>query len=404
MNATVPNNSPQSLLSIDESRFALAHERDCARIYRLILSGQAHSRPEIGRILGLRSTSVSRVVGDLLARRLVLETVGEASGRGRPPAILLAHGRRIGASVIYVSSQSLSGALVDLNGHIVAERRTPIESDADNDSIATAMADLARGLLDAMPPGMSHAGTAVSLSGLIDLKRGQWLMASRWPRMRGLDIGAVLAPVAGPVEICRNLDAELRARAAREPDQFAGGTLLLHWGWGVGLAYAVDGEPFAPAGSFGEIGHWRLAALSNRPCGCGNTGCLETGAALWSLLPALRRHWPDLDQDETRLARQLAGLDLLALPQVEMATELVARALANACRLLFPARIAVSGPFSANPQLWARFNSLFRAEGTMDGFAMPDLVGLRASQLYEIHGAAAPLLSRAAEALLAEQG
>lgn len=392
-----------SLLTLDETRFALAHDRDCARIYRLILNGAAHSRTDIGRILQLRSTSVSRVVGDLIARRLVIEAIGEASGRGRPPAILVAHTRRIGASVIYVSSQSLSGALVDLNGHLVAERRRAISGDADNAAIAAAMAELARDLLDAMPPGMSHAGTAVSLSGLIDLKQGQWLLASRWPRMRGLDVASVLAPVAGPVTICRNLDAELRARAAREPESFEGGTILLHWGWGVGLAYAVDGEPFAPTGSFGEIGHWRLAALGKRRCGCGNTACLETGAALWSLLPALRRHWPDLDQDEVRLARQLAGLDLLALPEIEMAASLLARALANACRLLFPARIAVSGPFSANPQLWARFNTLFRAEGTMDGFAVPELSGVPASHLYEIHGAAAPLLSRAAEMLLLEQ-
>jgi len=392
-----------SLLTLDETRLALAHDRDCARIYRLILNGEAHSRADIGRILQLRSTSVSRVVGDLIARRLVIEALSEASGRGRPPAILVAHTRRIGASVIYVSSQSLSGALVDLNGHLVAERRRPIAGDADNAAIAVVMAELARELLDAMPPGMSHAGTAVSLSGLIDLKQSQWLLASRWPRMRGLDIASVLEPVAGPVTICRNLDAELRARAAREPEGFAGGTILLHWGWGVGLAYAVDGEPFAPTGSFGEIGHWRLAALRGRRCGCGNTACLETGAALWSLLPALRRHWPDLDQDEVRLARQLAGLDLLALPEVEMATELLARALANACRMLFPARIAISGPFSANPQLWARFNTLFRAEGTMEGFAVLDLAGVPASHLYEIHGAAAPLLSRATEALLLEQ-
>ena len=257
-----------SLLTLDETRLALAHERDSARIYRLILNGEVHSRTDIGRILQLRSTSVSRVVGDLIARRLVIEAVGEASGRGRPPAILIAHTRRIGASVIYVSSQSLSGALVDLNGHLVAERRRAIAADADNAAIAAAMAELARDLLDAMPPGMSHAGTAVSLSGLIDLKRGQWLLASRWPRMRGLDIASVLEPVAGPVTICRNLDAELRARAAREPENFAGGTILLHWGWGVGLAYAVDGEPFAPTGSFGEIGHWRLAALNGRRCGC----------------------------------------------------------------------------------------------------------------------------------------
>ncbi|WP_353182275.1 ROK family protein [Bosea sp. (in: a-proteobacteria)] len=393
-----------SLVALDEARFASAHERDRARAYELILAGRAHSRGELSRLLGLRSTSTSRVVADLVASRLVIETTGETAGRGRPAAILLAHTRRIGASVIHVASRSLSGALVDLNGQIVAERRRPVEAQAGNAAIAAAMADLARSLLDAMPAGMSHAGTAVSLSGLIDLRRGQWLLASRWPRMRGLDIAAVLAPIAGPVEICRNLDAELRARAAREPEQFSGGTLLLHWGWGIGLAYAQDGRPFAPAGSFGELGHWRLAALGGRQCGCGNTGCLETGAALWALLPALRRHWPALDEDEKRLARQLAPLDLVALPEIDIACRSLARALANACRLLFPARIAVSGPFAANPQLWAHFNALFRAEGTMDGFSVPDLVSVDAGQLYEIHGAAAPLLGRAAEALLLAQG
>ena len=392
------------LSALHDSSFPVAHDRDCARVYRLVLGGLAHSRSDIGRLLGLRSTTTSRVVADLVSRRLLLEIMGETVGRGRPAATLLANTQRLGASVILVSSQSLSGALVDLSGHLVAERTIMIASDADNSAIAAVMAELAAQLLAAMPGGMSHAGTAVSLSGLLDLARGHWLMASRWPRMRGLDVAAVLAPIAGPVEIGRNLDAELRARAVREPEQFSGSTLLLHWGWGIGLAYAVDGRPFAPAGSFVEIGHWRLSALAERRCGCGNTGCLETGAALWSLLPALRRHWPDLDEDEVRLARQLAGRDLAGLPEIDAATRLVARALANACRIFFPTRIAVSGPFVANPGLWARFSALLRAEGTMDGLAMPQLVSVRASQLHEIHGAAAPLLGRATAALLRQQG
>lgn len=392
------------LATFDDTGFTAAHDRDCARVYRLVLGGLAHSRSEIGKRLGLRSTTTSRVVADLVERRLLQERMGETAGRGRPAAVLLANTRRIGASVIYVSSQSLSGVLVDLSGHLVAERSITIDGEADNDAIAAVMAELARQLLAAMPDGMSHAGTAVSLSGLIDLPRGQWLMASRWPRMRGLDVAAVLAPIAGPVEICRNLDAELRARAVREPELFSDSTLLLHWGWGIGLSYAVDGRPFAPAGSFGEIGHWRLSALAGRRCGCGNTGCLETGAALWSLLPALRTRWPDLEEDEARLGRQLAGRDLVGLPEIDNATRLLARALANACRIFFPARIAVSGPFAANAGLWAHFTALLREEGTMDGLAMPQLASVRASQLHEIHGAAAPLLGRATEALLRQQG
>ena len=184
------------LATLDDSRFLAAHDRDCARVYRLVLGGLAHSRSDIGRLLGLRSTTTSRVVADLVSRRLLLETTGETAGRGRPAATLIANTRRIGASVIHVSSQSLSGALVDLSGHLVTQRTITISGDADNGAIAAVMAELAAQLLAAMPAGMSHAGTAVSLSGLLDLARGQWLMASRWPRMRGLDIAAVLAPIA----------------------------------------------------------------------------------------------------------------------------------------------------------------------------------------------------------------
>ncbi|KRE15899.1 hypothetical protein ASE63_16940 [Bosea sp. Root381] len=392
------------LTAFDDSSFQAAHDRDCARVYRLILAGGAHSRGEIGRHLRLRSTTTSSVVADLVDRGLLLETVGQAARRGRPAATLLANVRRLGASVIHVASRSLSGALVDLWGNIVAERSITIDPDADTDAIADVMVAIAGQLLEAMPPGMSHAGTAVSLSGLIDLPRGQWLLASRWPRMRGLDVAAVIAPIAGPVEICRNLDAELRARAVREPESFAGSTLLLHWGWGIGMSYAVEGRPFAPAGSFGEIGHWRVSSLGGQRCGCGNTGCLETGAALWSLLPALRAHWPDLAEDEARLARQLAGRDLVNLPEIDAAARLLAHALANACRIFFPTRIAVSGPFTANPGLWARFEALLRAEGMMDGVAMPEIFSVRASERHEIQGAAAPLLARATEALLRQRG
>ncbi|MBN8939736.1 MAG: ROK family transcriptional regulator [Rhizobiales bacterium] len=389
------------IAEIADMPFAGAHERDCARAFALVARGAAHSRAEIGEQLGLRSTTTSRVVGDLVARRLLLESSGERAGRGRPAGLLMANSRRVGASVIHVASRSLAGVLVDLNGQVIEQRLAEVAPDADNPVMAKAMAGLAGELAAAMPRGMEHAGTAVSLSGLLDLRQRQWLMSSRWPRMRGLDVQAVLEPITPPVEVCRNLDAELRARAMQDPAGHSGGSLLLHWGWGVGLAYAVDGQSFAPAGgSFGEIGHWRFSRLAGRACGCGNTACLETGAALWSLMPRLRQEWPELSEDEATLQAQLPDCDLMSLPEIDMAARLLARALANVCRLLFPARITVTGPLAANARLWAHFDALFRAEGSMEGLATPQLVNDRSSQNYEIYGAAQPLLSRAVERAL----
>lgn len=388
--------------TIDLSAFSTVHERDCARALTLVGRGQAHSRAEIGRALELRSTSTSRVVADLVKRRFLIETVAETSGRGRPAGGLVFNPQRVGGSVIQIASQSLAGSLIDLAGTTLSQKVVAVGRDADNAVLSRELADLAAALVADMPRGMVHAGTAVSLSGLLDLPRRQWLMASRWPRMRSLPIEEVLRDVAGPVEICRNLDADLRARAVREPEYFGTGPLLLlHWGWGIGLAYGIDGRPFTSGGgSFGEIGHFRIAALGDRPCTCGNTGCLETGAALWALLPTLRRHWPDLADDEGRLYEQLPDRDLMAIPEIDVAARALARALANVCRLLFPARVVVTGPFVSNAALWSHFTRLFQDEGMIVGIAAPLLYNDRVSRNFELHGAVEPLLGRAVEQLL----
>lgn len=387
---------------VDPAGFSSAQERDCARALLLVAHGAARSRAEIGRALGLRSTTTSHVVAELVERRLLLETVGEAQGRGRPAGGLIFNPQRIGGSVVQIASRSLVGSVIDLNETVFSRRTVGVPPDADNDEISRRLAALARTLAEDMPRGMIHAGTVVSLSGLLDLPKKQWVMAARWPRMRGLAIEEVFADAGGKVEVCRNLDADLRARVAREPQTFGQGPLLLlHWGWGIGTAYAVDGRPFSSGGgSFGEIGHWRLAALGDRPCTCGNVGCLETGAALWALLPVLRRTWPDLADDESRLYEQLPDRDLMAVPEIDFAARALARALANSCRMLFPTRVVVTGPLVSNAALWSHFTRLFQEEGMMAGIAPPLLFNDGVGRNFELFGAAEPLLARAVEDLL----
>jgi transcriptional regulator of PTS gene len=386
----------------DEARFADAAARDRARVFAAIAAG-ARSRPEIGERLGLRSTTVSRAVAELLSRRLLLEAQGEKLGRGRPAATLLANSHRLGASVIHVASRALVGVLLDLSGQVLERRAMDVADSADNTTIGAALAELAGTLAAAAPRGMTHAGTVVSVSGIVDMRRRRWLVSSRWPRMQGLDVAAAIAPVAGPVEVVRHLDAELRSRAVADPALCADDTVLLHWGWGIGMAYAVGGQPFGVAGGpFGEIGHWRIEGLEHRRCGCGHQGCLETAAALWALLPALRARWPALAEDEDALLQGLRELDLLALPELREAVHHVARALANLCRILFPTRVVVSSPLMGNARLWAHFDAAFRAEGLMPGMAAPVLHNDPWPIGRGIAGAAGPLLGRALEGLLGD--
>lgn len=383
----------------DPARFADPVVRDRARVLAAVLDGAATARPQLADHLGLRSTAVSHLVADLLARGLLLEASGPRAGRGRPAATLRANPAALGASVLSMASRTLSGTLVDAAGGVLHRVARPVEAEADNAAMARALAGLARQLRRAVPPGMRHAGTSVAVSGVVDARQGQWLVSSRWPRLGGLDLPAALRPAGAPVLVARQLEAELRARLQALPVR-DGGTLLLHWGWGIGLAYALDGRTFAADGPFGEIGHWRLEELAGRRCGCGHTGCLETGAALWSLLPGLRQTWPALPDDEATLGPQLRQHDLLAHPPAEAAARLMARTLANLCRLLFPQRLLVCGPLLENEPYRRHFEASFREETLLRGLALPPLLHAPADEMLAVRGAAAPLLERAAGDML----
>ncbi len=389
------------MLTIDETRYQDAHQRDCARVAALLSDGALHSRPNVADALQMTSTTTSRVVADLLDRGLLIGEAGEKSGRGRPAAKIALNPGRLGATIIHISSRSLLGVLVDLSGKVIERRSIDIPVESDGAYMAAAMRRLVVTLVGQCTPGMHHIGTSVSVSGVVNVRERKWLITSRWPNIRNLDLGAALAPVTPVVIVCRHLDAELNARTLNDTAHAHDNTLLLHWGWGIGLAYGVDGEPFMRAGEpFGEIGHWRFNLLEQRQCGCGNHGCLETAAALWALLPQLRELWPDLSEDEELVAGQLAELQLADLPEITTALSLMARSLANVCRLLFPKRIIVTGPFIANRDLWDAFETAFHAEGVMGGLELPVLVADKSSEDYAILGAVRPLLNLGLETFI----
>jgi predicted NBD/HSP70 family sugar kinase len=391
------------ILTIDETRYDDAHERDCARVAALLSGSGPHSRATVSDQLKMTSTTTSRVVGDLIDRGLVAEQAGVKTGRGRPAIQIALNLQKLGGTIIHVSSRALLGFLLDLGGNVLERRIVDIPATADNAYMAVEMRRLVQALIGKCPPGMHHLGTSVSVSGVVDVRNRKWLIASRWPHIRSLDLGTALESVTPVVLVCRHLDAELDARILREPAYRAGSTLLLHWGWGIGLSYSVDGHPLAQAGGpFGEIGHWRFNMLEERKCGCGNHGCLETGAALWALLPHLRDVWPHLSDEEEPLAEQLADLLLIEMAEPAMAINLMARSLANVCRLLFPTRVIITGPFVANSAVWNAFVTAFQSEGVMGSLELPELIADKFSQEYAIHGALRPLLDMGLEAFLHE--
>src|SRR5690606_33896389 len=102
---------------------------------------------------------------------------------------------------------------------------------------------------------------------------------------------------------------ELKARMLVDSAERTGVIAILHWGFGISLSIAKDGQTFAADNTaFGEVGHWNVDAGSHDLCRCGKHGCLETKAALWALSAPLGIR----ELEEHRLGRMLREDDELA--------------------------------------------------------------------------------------------
>ena len=376
--------------------------RELAGILDLVKSGRVSTRGEIVELLGLRSTSVSEFVGELVARDLLRESVPRQRGRGRPKAFLNYNWQRFGAVFVQVASRSLVARAVDMAGRVVAECHAAPPPDAGNDEIAATLRRLAGEARSQFPAGIETAAIVCSLSGLLDAPRRRWCFTSRWPALRNLDVGEALAGLGHDVVLVRNLDAELAGRLAEAPENPAQSVLLLHWGYGIGAACFTEGAIVnRTRGRFCEIGHWGLDNGRGVPCTCGNADCLETVAALWSLGPRLQETFADIPDDEDAFAGVAGRLDLLSLPQMGEALRQVVRLTGNLSRLLFPDRIVLTGPFVQNQDVFNRFVAGMRDVPVLRTLDRPDVVRGESGARYEMAGALSEIFDAALAALLA---
>lgn len=329
---------------------------DLISIVGLVRSGQATNRGEISRQLALRSTSVSDLVGQLIAHDLLNENTVRSRGKGRPAAVLSFNPLRLGAVFVTVMDQTLVASAVDLDFRILGQLTAAPPQEADNTAIAACLRSLVRDVAAMFAPQVQLCAVVCSMSGLLDVDRKIWCISARWPELRNLDIGKALDGFDFPIWLTRNLDAELAGRRLQEshgPEETA---LLLHWGYGIGAAYAAGGDVVnRNRGRFCEIGHWGLGNGRGRRCNCGNMDCLETVAGIWSIRPALAREFSGLPLTEAGIAAHLAQMDLRDSQVVQSALSDVLRLTANLCRLLFPERVILTGPFVQNPEVFSRF-------------------------------------------------
>lgn len=356
------------LASIDRVHEGAPHrvkDREKAMLYRAICAGRPATRGSLARGLGLRPTSVSHAVQELLVDGLVAEGQERPPGRsGRPERMLVPRTDRLAAISIYVDSRELKGVLVGIDESVVAEECRAVPAGAGNSALSAAILGLARSLRGSVPRAARLVGAGITLVGTVNPRSATWVSAARWPKLSDLDLSKAGARLGFPVALRRTNETELEYWLASHPEAAGKSVVLLHWGFGIGSAISYRGELLASSiGRFGEIGHIRLGSrLGGRQgsrrggrtaaCICGSSDCLETQAALWALLPRLRARLGSLPEDEGELAPFLSDPKLLAMPAVRDALLAVQDALLVLHRIFYPDVVLLSGPLVENPAVF----------------------------------------------------
>ncbi len=332
-----------------------AKDKQKAKLFHAIRSTEGGTRKQLADQFALRRTTVSHLVQQLLDDDLVREGELRNSRRlGRPQIPLYPNFNRFTALALYFVSMELKGALLNSADEVLAERSVTLSEQSNHAQLTNRIVETAHALRQQVPPGSELLGCGITFPGYVDTYRRRWVFAARWPGLREFSATQIESRLNLPLAFRRSLDAELDYLLGRYPEYRTGGTLLVHWGYGIGSSYAHDAHIIQTvAGGFGEIGHVALCEGTNAArCICGRTGCLETEAALWAVLPRLRESVPDLPHGEEEFSRAFLERNLAEHPQVKHAVAAFTRALVVLHTLFAPERMVLYGPFIDSDEIY----------------------------------------------------
>ncbi len=261
-----------------------------------------------------------------------------------------------------IGGSAIKCAVAAADGRIGLLQRVPTPAH-DFDAFTAAMREL-------IAAGSASRGVAISIAGVIDPASGS-IKCANIPCIDGRNLAADLAEALGlPVWIINDADsfalAEAQAGAGRGHANVFG--LILGTGVGGGLVYGgrlVGG----PGGFAGEWGHGPVAAqfagtppqaIPRFPCGCGQTGCIDTVGGARGL-ERLHQHLHGQQLDSRAIIDAWQAGDASAERTIDCFVDLLKGPLAMLVNTVGASILPVGGGLANSAPLIARLDEAVRA-------------------------------------------
>jgi N-acetylglucosamine kinase len=261
-----------------------------------------------------------------------------------------------------IGGSAIKCAVATAEGHIGDLQRVPTPTH-DFAAFTAAM----RALIDTGGPSR---GVAISIAGIVDPGTGR-IKCANIPCIDGGTLAADLADAFNlPVWIINDADSFALAEAQAGAGRAHANVFGLILGTGVGGGLVIGGKLVGGPGGFaGEWGHGPVAAqfagsppqaIPRLPCGCGQTGCLDTvGGARGLERLHLALSGQSLDSRAIIDAWQIGDAD--AARTIDCFIDLLAGPLAMLVNTVGASILPVGGGLSNSAPLIARLDAAVRA-------------------------------------------
>ena len=359
-------------------------------ILELIRFRQPVARANLSRLSGLRPSTISAIVEQLIEEKWVSEGAVIKGSRGRPSTMLSVNADMVTFALDLRPDRGIL-AVVDLSGRFLARETVMTYSDPER-TVAHLVGRMR--LLRSRYPDKSFEGIGVCVPGRVHPVTQRLLMA---PNLKWHDFdlrGALQKGARLQVEIDNDANVCLLSELWYGRLEGARNVVLVAIAEGIGTSILAGGQLQSGFnGLAGEFGHISVDP-SGPLCGCGQRGCWEMFASSRAALSCYRAI------DANSSVRNIYQLLSLAEDGNSGAVEAVtrqAKALGRGLRLitaaLSPELILITGDITA---AWDKFGRIVQEEmeASMLAGPAPQLRVSGDGELARLSGSAAMLMQR----------
>ncbi len=359
-------------------------------VLELIRTKQPISRADLSRLSGLRPSTISAIVGQLLDEKWISEGPVMRLPRGRRPTMLSLNAESV-ILVADIRPTQVIIAVVDLNGRFLSRETLPLVKDPVRgvENIIAAMQKMI-----ANYPDRSFEGIGLSLPGRVDPTTQRLILAPNlsWSNYDIKD--AIEQKIPLQIEMDNAANACLLSELWFGHMDGVREAVLVTISEGVGSAILANGRLVTgKSGLAGEFGHVPIDPAGPQ-CGCGRRGCWEVFASSRAAINFYADSAPDANRPTIMELLNLAeDGDEKALAALNRQAAYLGQGLSIITSVLSPEVILLTGGLTTS---WKRFGPIVEKELAKDLLAgtAPRISVMTDVESDRLRGAAALVLQR----------